>query len=95
MNAEGHPHGKCCACEKEPGPAAYAVLRSGKQVDVCTRCVVSTDRMLLILTSPFDNPDPYAKHDPAGAFVLAMAMLANRLAELAEPSTGGSNEARN
>ena len=73
-----HPHGECecrdgCQCERNPGPAAFVVTRNGKDVKVCTKCDLSSDRATKRSLFTMETPlEPYRRWDALGAFCIAM-----------------------
>jgi hypothetical protein len=73
-HAPRFPYGPC-ACH---GPAAYSVVRAGKPVRVCTRCVHPTDLGRCLLVCPTDSLEPFFLHDPRGALCL-LHMLTERM----------------
>lgn len=48
------PYGECgcsdgCACGKNPGPAAFIVLRNSNLIRCCTRCNLTSDSLVEVL----------------------------------------------
>ncbi len=60
-----------CSCNC-PGPAAYAVTRDGKDINVCTRCVVEPTRFLIVTEQT--DPLPYMAWDLKGARMMSLEM---------------------
>lgn len=82
-STETHPYGVCeCPqptgmCCGGTGPAAYAVTRAGKRLNVCTRCDLSTDtERVLLIRMEDETVDVFRVFDAMGFFCI--------LAELAE-----------
>lgn len=81
MSATAYPYGSCeCReerCNCHGGPAAYTAVREGKEVRLCTRCVLRKDvptRRLLV--TPDTSPEPFFEHDLLGFFRITMDMAA-------------------
>ena len=65
-----------CACQTDPGPAAFEVTRpepdgKGAQVlKVCTRCHLTGDEDETLLVTEEDPIAPFLEHDPLGVFAI-------------------------
>lgn len=83
------PHGACeCGeeegcqtCTKNPGPAAYKVMRDdGRNLNVCTRCTLSSDRSRRLLATVNDPGDIYMNYDALGGMIIVMDLASARKA---------------
>lgn len=72
------PFGECecrdgCQCALRPGPAAFAAVRNGRKVKLCTRCDVSSDKPTLELLVQRDTPiGPFLEWDGLGALAIGL-----------------------
>lgn len=68
---------ECDSCCNTPGPAAYLAMRDGKNMHLCTRCNLSSDRGLTLIVDPrTDDLDAYARWDALGFFCLLAELQA-------------------
>ena len=62
-----------CACSiREPGPAAFLIMRKDAPLRVCTRCVLTDGDKVICSIVPVDPPSrELFEYDPIGWFMLA------------------------
>ncbi len=77
-----------CQCQEHPGPAAFLVERDLKQMKVCTRCDLSSDRFLCLLVTDETEAAPFVEYDAMGAMVLAWRLKNQKEAIIPWPMTG-------
>lgn len=80
MEPPEYPYGLCecrdsCACETNPGPAAWDVLRDGRRLKVCTRCTLSGDADRKLLVKKTDVVGPFLAYDAWGMCVVALELV--------------------
>lgn len=82
-----YPYG-CCECTSCDcsngcnglGPAAYAVVRDGKAMNVCTRCDLPSDSSKTLLLKAEDPAECFREYDALGFMCIVFEMLKQKKA---------------
>ena len=62
--------GIMCECTHSCAPVWKIVERKGKQIKVCTRCDLSTDKTIKLLVDEKTPIKPFMDYDALGAFCI-------------------------
>ena len=63
-----------CQCAVVPGPAAWSIVRDGKEMKVCTRCILSGDYDRKLLVGKDDDANEFIEYDALGFFLMVTSL---------------------
>ena len=55
-----------CPCATNPGPALFLIKRDNKELNLCTKCVLSSDEKVRFLTENPMSAEEILNYDPLG-----------------------------